>query len=85
MLNMYGMHQVKVPIWVDGNEIIEFVGIGARFGPTLESKEKRATQTKVALADPPDCCSTPRNQVITSPVTELLMCVKFSFMGQMKL
>ncbi|KAG8391841.1 hypothetical protein BUALT_Bualt01G0228900 [Buddleja alternifolia] len=54
---------VKVPLWVDGKELIEFVGIGARFGPTLESKEKRANQTKVALADPPDCCSTPRNKL----------------------
>ncbi|KAL0347805.1 UNVERIFIED_CONTAM: Signal peptide peptidase-like 4 [Sesamum calycinum] len=43
---------VKVPIWIDGKEAMEFVGIGARFGPTLESKEKRANQTKVALADP---------------------------------
>ncbi|KAK4476590.1 hypothetical protein RD792_015747 [Penstemon davidsonii] len=54
---------VKVPIWVDGKEIMEFVGVGARFGPTLESKEKRANQTKVALADPPDCCRTPRNKL----------------------
>ncbi|KAL0464811.1 UNVERIFIED_CONTAM: Signal peptide peptidase-like 4 [Sesamum latifolium] len=54
---------VKVPVWVDGKEIMEFVGVGARFGPTLESKEKRANQTKVALADPPDCCSKPRNKL----------------------
>ncbi|KAK4397210.1 Signal peptide peptidase-like 4 [Sesamum angolense] len=54
---------VKVPIWIDGKEAMEFVGIGARFGPTLESKEKRANQTKVALADPPDCCSKPRNKL----------------------
>ncbi|GFP91510.1 signal peptide peptidase-like 4 [Phtheirospermum japonicum] len=54
---------VKVPVWQDGKEIMEFVGVGARFGPTLESKEKRASQTKVALADPPDCCSKPRNKL----------------------
>ncbi|KAL7083214.1 hypothetical protein ACP275_14G147900 [Erythranthe tilingii] len=54
---------VKVPIWVDGREEAQFVGIGARFGPTLESKEKRANQTKVALADPPDCCSIPKNKL----------------------
>ncbi|KAI3444532.1 hypothetical protein Pfo_001197 [Paulownia fortunei] len=54
---------VKVPVWVDGEEVMEFVGVGARFGPTLESKEKRANQTKVALADPPDCCSKPRNKL----------------------
>ncbi|CAN4111583.1 unnamed protein product [Withania somnifera] len=54
---------VKVPIWVDGIEVTEFVGVGARFGPTLESKEKRANQTRLAFADPPDCCSTPRNKL----------------------
>ncbi|KAL1546277.1 Signal peptide peptidase-like 4 [Salvia divinorum] len=54
---------VKVPVWVDGKEVAEFVGVGARFGKSLESKEKRASQTKLALADPPDCCSTPRNKL----------------------
>ncbi|PIN05829.1 putative protein, contains PA domain [Handroanthus impetiginosus] len=54
---------VKVPIWVDGKESMEFVGVGARFGRTLESKEKRANQTRVALADPPDCCTQPRNKL----------------------
>lgn len=48
---------------MDHEEIAEFVGVGARFGLTLESKEKRANQTRVALADPPDCCSTPKNKV----------------------
>ncbi|XP_019190430.1 PREDICTED: signal peptide peptidase-like 4 isoform X2 [Ipomoea nil] len=42
---------------------MEFVGIGARFGLTLESKEKRANQIRLALADPPDCCSVPRNKL----------------------
>ncbi|KAL8495230.1 hypothetical protein ACS0TY_019403 [Phlomoides rotata] len=54
---------VKVPVWVNHEEIAEFVGVGARFGLTLESKEKRANQTRVALADPPDCCSTPKNKL----------------------
>ncbi|KAL3622131.1 Signal peptide peptidase-like 4 [Castilleja foliolosa] len=54
---------VKVPVWQDGREIMEFVGVSARFGPTLESKEKRASQTKVVLADPSDCCSKPRNKL----------------------
>ncbi|KAL1540170.1 Signal peptide peptidase-like 4 [Salvia divinorum] len=54
---------VKVPIWLDGVEVTQFVGIGARFGPTLESQEKRADQIIVSLADPPDCCSTPRNKL----------------------
>lgn len=42
---------------------MEFVGVGARFGPTLESKEKRANQTRLILADPPDCCSELKNKV----------------------
>lgn len=54
---------VKVPVWIDGNEVAEYVGVGARFGKSLESNEKRASQTRVALADPPDCCSTPRNKL----------------------
>ncbi|MCH96979.1 signal peptide peptidase-like 4-like, partial [Trifolium medium] len=41
----------------------EYVGVGARFGPTLESKEKRANHTRVAIADPPDCCSKPKNKL----------------------
>lgn len=40
------------------------MGIGARFGPTLESKEKHANQTRLAIADPPDCCSPPKNKVL---------------------
>ncbi|XP_071709686.1 signal peptide peptidase-like 4 [Rutidosis leptorrhynchoides] len=54
---------VKVPTWIGDNEEEEFVGVGARFGPTLESKEKDANKSKVALADPPDCCSTPKNKL----------------------
>ncbi|XP_076950336.1 signal peptide peptidase-like 4 [Bidens hawaiensis] len=53
---------VKVPTWIGDNEE-EFVGVGARFGPTLESKEKDANKSRVALADPPDCCSTPKNKL----------------------
>ncbi|KAD4982696.1 hypothetical protein R6Q59_002321 [Mikania micrantha] len=54
---------VKVPTWIGVNEEEEFVGVGARFGPTLESKEKDANKSRVALADPPDCCSTPKNKL----------------------
>ncbi|CAN8306497.1 unnamed protein product [Cochlearia groenlandica] len=50
---------VKVPTRVDGIEKMEYVGVGARFGPTLESKEKHATLIKLAISDPPDCCTTP--------------------------
>ncbi|XP_030490007.2 signal peptide peptidase-like 4 [Cannabis sativa] len=54
---------VKVPTWVDGIETSEYVGVGARFGPTLESKEKRANHTRVVLADPPDYCSPPKQKL----------------------
>ncbi|XP_014497707.1 signal peptide peptidase-like 4 [Vigna radiata var. radiata] len=54
---------VKVPTWIDGVESCEYVGVGARFGPTLESKEKRANHTRIAIADPPDCCSLPKNKL----------------------
>ncbi|KAK8587996.1 hypothetical protein V6N13_086954 [Hibiscus sabdariffa] len=54
---------VKVPTWINGIEDNEYVGVGARFGPTLESKEKHANHTRLALADPPDCCTKPRNQL----------------------
>lgn len=56
--------QVKVPTWVDGVEDIEYVGVGARFGPTLESKEKHANNTRVVIADPPDYCSEPGQKVL---------------------
>lgn len=61
--------QVKVPTRVNGTEYTEFVGVGARFGPTLESKEKHATLIKLAIADPPDCCSTPKNKVAFSSLS----------------
>ncbi|GAB4844495.1 Signal peptide peptidase-like 4 [Ancistrocladus abbreviatus] len=54
---------VKVPTWVDGEQNIEYVGLGARFGPTLESKEKHANQTRLTLAEPADCCSTPKKKL----------------------
>ncbi|XP_024024093.1 signal peptide peptidase-like 4 [Morus notabilis] len=54
---------VKVPTWVNGLETSEYVGVGARFGPTLESKERRANHTRVILADPPDYCSPPKKNL----------------------
>lgn len=42
---------------------VEYVGVGARFGTPLESKEKHANETRLVLADPPDCCSKPKNKV----------------------
>lgn len=55
--------QVKVQTWVDGVEASEFVGVGARFGTTIESKEKKANQTRLILSNPRDCCSKPKNKV----------------------
>ncbi|XP_024440482.1 signal peptide peptidase-like 4 isoform X4 [Populus trichocarpa] len=54
---------VKVPTYINDVEDIEYVGVGARFGLTLESKEKHANLSTLALADPPDCCSKPRNKL----------------------
>ncbi|KAF8779498.1 hypothetical protein HU200_002545 [Digitaria exilis] len=49
---------VKVQTWVDKRERDEFVGVGARFGPKIESKEKHANRTRLLLANPFDCCTT---------------------------
>nr|CAB3469133.1 unnamed protein product [Digitaria exilis] len=54
---------VKVQSWVNGKEGDEFVGVGARFGPKIVSKEKHANRTKLTLADPIECCSPPKDKV----------------------
>ncbi|KAK4786526.1 hypothetical protein SAY86_010359 [Trapa natans] len=54
---------VKVATWVDRVEDIEYVGVGARFGPKLESKEKHANRTRIIVADPRDGCSMPKNKL----------------------
>lgn len=54
---------VKVPTFINGVQFDEFVGVGARFGPTMESKENHVKKTKLTLADPPDCCSKPKNEL----------------------
>ncbi|KAI7733644.1 hypothetical protein M8C21_028587 [Ambrosia artemisiifolia] len=54
---------VKVQTWVNDREEEEFVGVGARFGLTLEAKEKDAHKDRIALADPHDCCTTPKNKL----------------------
>ncbi|KAI3873443.1 hypothetical protein MKW98_008095 [Papaver atlanticum] len=54
---------VKIQTWIDNVESREFVGVGARFGTTMESKEKHANHSKLALADPPDLCSPPKNKL----------------------
>ncbi|KAJ6695436.1 SIGNAL PEPTIDE PEPTIDASE [Salix koriyanagi] len=54
---------VKVQTWVDGVEDAEFVGVGARFGTTIVSKEKNANQIRLTLSDPLDCCSAPKHKL----------------------
>ncbi|KAL6911283.1 hypothetical protein ACP4OV_000088 [Aristida adscensionis] len=54
---------VKVQSWVNKREDDEFVGVGARFGRKIESKEKHAGRTRLSLANPRDCCSTSPNKV----------------------
>ncbi|CAN0907658.1 Signal peptide peptidase-like 2, partial [Linum grandiflorum] len=55
---------VKVQTWVNGVEDAEFVGVGARFGTTIVSKEKNANQTRLTLSDPRDCCKPPKNKLV---------------------
>lgn len=54
---------VKVQTWVDGIEDREFVGVGARFGTKIASKEKNANRTSLTLSDPRDGCSAPKSKV----------------------
>ncbi|XP_058076045.1 signal peptide peptidase-like 4 [Magnolia sinica] len=54
---------VKIQTWVGDNEGEEFVGVGARFGTLMASKEKHANRTRLTLSDPPDGCSTPKNKL----------------------
>ncbi|CAL5020301.1 unnamed protein product [Urochloa decumbens] len=54
---------VKVQTWVNKKEKDEFVGVGARFGPKIESKEKHANRTRLLLANPSDCCTPPTEKV----------------------
>ncbi|CAI0476223.1 unnamed protein product [Linum tenue] len=55
---------VKVQTWVNGEEDAEFVGVGARFGTVIVSKEKNANQTRLTLSDPRDCCEPPKNKLV---------------------
>lgn len=59
-------YKVKVQTWVNGIEDAEFVGVGARFGRTIVSKEKNARQTRLILSNPRDCCDPPKNKVLSS-------------------
>jgi signal peptide peptidase-like 2B len=61
---LYHLYQVKVQTWINSTESDEFVGVGARFGPKIEAKEKHAHRTTLLLADPVDSCTSPREKVI---------------------
>uniref|UniRef100_A0A2P2JZE4 Uncharacterized protein MANES_01G059500 n=2 Tax=Rhizophora mucronata TaxID=61149 RepID=A0A2P2JZE4_RHIMU len=54
---------VKVQTWVNEREDAEFVGVGARFGKKIVSKEKNANQTHLTLSHPRDCCTPPKNKL----------------------
>uniref|UniRef100_A0A803LQG2 PA domain-containing protein n=1 Tax=Chenopodium quinoa TaxID=63459 RepID=A0A803LQG2_CHEQI len=51
---------VKVQTLVDNKNDQEFVGVGARFGKRIVSKEKNAKNSRLVLSDPPDCCTKPK-------------------------
>ncbi|XP_019423293.1 PREDICTED: signal peptide peptidase-like 2 [Lupinus angustifolius] len=55
---------VKVQTWVNDIEDAEFVGVGARFGRTIVSKEKNARYTRLVLSDPRNCCSPPKKKIV---------------------
>jgi hypothetical protein len=77
---------VKVQRWVNGKEGDEFVGVGARFGPKIVSKEKHANRTKLTLADPIECCSPPKDKVyfLELEIT-IFVCPRTSVSRQFKL
>ncbi|KAG9441301.1 hypothetical protein H6P81_017155 [Aristolochia fimbriata] len=54
---------VKVQTWIDDKPGSEYVGVGARFGTLMESKEKHANRTNLTLAEPSDFCSEPKNKL----------------------
>jgi len=58
---------VKVQTRVDGKEGEEFVGVGARFGAANVSKEKNVNYSRLVVANPPDCCSSPKSKVHLLP------------------
>lgn len=66
--------QVKVQTWIDGTEDAEFVGVGARFGRRIVSKEKNANQTHVVFANPRDCCSPLKTKVYSCDLVISALC-----------
>ncbi|RWR72209.1 signal peptide peptidase-like protein 4 [Cinnamomum micranthum f. kanehirae] len=54
---------VKVQTWINDREGDEYVGVGARFGTLMASKEKHANRTRLSLSDPSDCCEKPKHKL----------------------
>lgn len=48
---------VKVQTWVNNVKADEYVGVSARFGTPMESKEKDANKSRLVLAKPYDSCT----------------------------
>lgn len=53
------------------------MGVGARFGRRIVSKEKNANQTHVVFANPRDCCSPLKTKVYIVVIWESLHFVMF--------
>jgi hypothetical protein len=58
--------QVKVRYSIDGGSSGELVGLSARFGSLLPTKEEQALTAPLTLADPFNSCSNYSSQVISS-------------------
>jgi len=82
---LFAISQVKLQTWIGNNEGNEFVGVGARFGPPIVSKEKHANRSQLAISDPPDCCTTPKNKVLclASRLYSIEMQIIFLFLNHM--
>ncbi|RWW63730.1 hypothetical protein BHE74_00029074 [Ensete ventricosum] len=63
---------VKVQTWINNEEDSEFVGVGARFGTTIQTKEKYTSRTPLSLSDPSDCCTAPKEKVCYSVIIEVV-------------
>uniref|UniRef100_A0A0C9S6Z7 TSA: Wollemia nobilis Ref_Wollemi_Transcript_10156_2114 transcribed RNA sequence n=1 Tax=Wollemia nobilis TaxID=56998 RepID=A0A0C9S6Z7_9CONI len=59
---------VKVQTWINGRKANESVGVSARFGTRMESKEKDAHNTRLVLAKPSDSCSRPTEKLTNEAV-----------------
>nr|ADE76315.1 unknown [Picea sitchensis] len=48
---------VKIQTWINGRKGEEYVGVSARFGAPVVSKEKDANKSRLVLANPYDSCT----------------------------